>query len=990
MLKIIKAMLGVGKSAKSDTKKPTSDREKIEKYEHRYPPFPTGIPAIALEEIIESQHDLIKQIIASKGLSGKHNQEKVQTEIMDTITHYAEWVHLLPASEKQYFRSPGGLFRFGLENALFAIRHAERSMLTRATPEIRKDTETLWTHASFLAGLVSESIRTLSRVSVYSDSGLSWHPGVEPLYQWLQNNNIQSYHLRWSEVEDRAMSVTVAGKTIPPEQAKFLSTGEKTILATLMSALYDLDDLSNPIAKINQSVRYSLIERDLAADSSRYGKPAAGMHLAPWLIDGMRHLLKTKRWMINDGIGRVWYGHDGVYLVWPLAAHDIRHELRESKSPFLPNTDEILAEIMLDSDIISNNGNAGGYTFNIGIPQLNSQELKLVEAVRLTRKEVLFGSVEHEPDNRSFEIREEGDHENNSEPEIKESDATPIPPASNVEYESAATPDEHIKNDQDTGSKKSTKGKGKVTTEDLFGNPSKPSKKDKKNNQYEDDYAAQYEISEPDYSNYDFYPQSMEVNQELEKNPDLPTPDQNIEIEKNDDRFPVDETEIHSGNGLDNVPVDDQLVADLESYQEFIANAGIANMEERNHETQEVEETPEKSGQVEGENPAPVETMKEASGSALTDASEIEATPEKSGQVEGENPAPIETMKEASGSALTDASEIEATPEKSGQVEGENPAPVATIKGAPDDALTDASEVEAAPEKSGQVEGENPAPVATIKGAPDDALTDASEVEATPEKSGQIEGENPAPVAIIKDAPDSALTDASEVEATPEKSGQIEGENPAPVAIIKDAPDSALTDASTVNDKPVIDEKLAPKKVDRSPKDVIKKESAPDENAQTKPRTNAAQLLSTSASPQNQKEAPKKSVENLFDELMATPPSTKKTNEVKSGKSNSIFESIDSAPQKKKDKRQNSNARAKMMMDMLREKVPPEFKSRPAKGITKIQTIGVTEVDIKDCLSELKAAGYLELVEGREIAVENGKGNKEQRYFLVKADLING
>jgi hypothetical protein len=130
--------------------------------------------------------------------------------------------------------------------------------------------------------------------------------------------------------------------------------------------------------------------KDLAGDSQRYGKPVAGMHLAPWLIDSMRHLLGSQHWRVNAGSGRVWYGSDGVYLVWPLAANDLRSQLKANHSPFVPSTVEILAEILMGADIIVSNGEDNSYLFDIGVPQAESSALKYFTAVRLSNQEVLL------------------------------------------------------------------------------------------------------------------------------------------------------------------------------------------------------------------------------------------------------------------------------------------------------------------------------------------------------------------------------------------------------------------------------------------------------------------------------------------------------------------------------------------------------------------------------------------------------------------------
>jgi hypothetical protein len=47
------------------------------------------------------------------------------------------------------------------------------------------------------------------------------------------------------------------------------------------------------------------------------------------------------------------------------------------------------------------------------------------------------------------------------------------------------------------------------------------------------------------------------------------------------------------------------------------------------------------------------------------------------------------------------------------------------------------------------------------------------------------------------------------------------------------------------------------------------------------------------------------------------------------------------------------------------------------------------KMDLKDCVSVLKAAGLLEMIDGYETGLDCS-GKPLSRYFLVKADLLNG
>lgn len=414
MIKKIAAMFKKPKSQNARPldfeKKPIDAKEAtmdvFEEYAQRLPGFPLGIPVIPVELLIEKNMDMIKQIILARGLAGAHNQAEVEKKIMSPIRHLAEMTHLLPASEKNHFKLIGGLFAFCLELSLFSIRYAERRILTRSTPEIRKEEESLWAHAAFLNGLYCEAITALSKLSVYAeDIGIEWRPSGELLSKWLIDHQLERYHIRWSEEEERSTIYILMGKAIQKEQADILATGEKAIFKTLYAALQDQRDQSNPLSMIFATVKYKIMERDEWSHADRYGKPLAGMHLEPWLIDAMRHLVQKKRWSPNDENGRIWHGRDGVFLVWPLAAGDMQHELKTNECPFIPNTNEVLADILLEAGIVCRN-RLGGYVYDISVPVVDSADRKSLESLKIARPEILFVKTHHKPINEELCIHE--------------------------------------------------------------------------------------------------------------------------------------------------------------------------------------------------------------------------------------------------------------------------------------------------------------------------------------------------------------------------------------------------------------------------------------------------------------------------------------------------------------------------------------------------------------------------------------------------------
>ncbi len=490
-----KRNLNFEKTPIGKTKEPNLDV--FDEYSQRLPGFPLGIPVIPVELLIERNKEMINQIILARGLAGAHNKDEVEKKVMSPIRHLAEMTHLLPASEKNHFKLIGGLFAFCLEVSLFSIRYAERRILTRSTPEIRKEEESLWAHAAFLNGLFCEAIAALSKISVYAeDVGIEWRPGGELLYEWLVNNKLDRYHIRWNETEDRSTIYIMMGKAIQKEQSDIFAAGEKAIYKTLYAALQDQKDHSNPLANIFDTVRYKIMERDEWSHADRYGKPLAGMHLEPWLIDAMRHLVQKKRWTPNDENGRIWHGKDGVFLVWPLAGNDMQQELRVNECPFIPNTNEILADILLEAGVIKKN-KFDGYLYEISVPVVDSKEKKSLESIKLARPEILFVKTHHKPINEDLCINEHEEEVTKEEKEVKEE----------LEWQEVKNELEELKNTdrpKQSGNEKSQPdnevpdddGRENASSGSISTRESDGASEELTINQYDDDYAANYQPTE--------------------------------------------------------------------------------------------------------------------------------------------------------------------------------------------------------------------------------------------------------------------------------------------------------------------------------------------------------------------------------------------------------------------------------------------------------------------------------------------------------------
>ena len=86
----------------------------------------------------------------------------------------------------------------------------------------------------------------------------------------------------------------------------------------------------------------------------------------------------------------------------------------------------------------------------------------------------------------------------------------------------------------------------------------------------------------------------------------------------------------------------------------------------------------------------------------------------------------------------------------------------------------------------------------------------------------------------------------------------------------------------------------------------------------------------------------------------------------------------------------DQSGRATLILNRLK-KLSTEFLERKPGGITKVMGTGLknTKLELNDCVSVLKAAGLLELIDGFETGLDS-TGKPKSRYFLVKADLLDG
>lgn len=353
-----------------------------------------GFAVLTVEELLAANADIVVRIKLCYGA----DRESFETDVLALIRRYAAYVQLLPATADNYFSAPGGLLRLGLEAGFFSLQGTDAHIFSgRSTISTRRLLEPRWRHATFIAGLCCEVHRVLSHVIVTDANGEVWSGYLQPLSDWLIARSAVRYFLSWrpQAVETRGLGVFALPHVVPPEVLRYLSEGNAIIVPHLMASIGGM-----PIYRdhnvLDDLVRRSLalvIDRNLTANADRYGTPQFGSHLERYLVDALRRLASSSSaWVCNHEKSRVWFGQDGLFLLWPNAAEDVRKLLEADQLPGIPKAAETMLELLLAAEVFEAQ-DAAHSTWTIYPPSAKT----VLEAVKLTSAAILFAGIDPSP-----------------------------------------------------------------------------------------------------------------------------------------------------------------------------------------------------------------------------------------------------------------------------------------------------------------------------------------------------------------------------------------------------------------------------------------------------------------------------------------------------------------------------------------------------------------------------------------------------------------
>jgi conjugal transfer pilus assembly protein TraI len=361
---------------------------------HPYPPADPGFVCAPVGDILAEHDNLLARIRLCFGV----DQETFARDALALIEAYASYVHLLPATPDNYFRRPGGLLQLGLEVAFYALQGTDAHIFSgQSTITTRRQLEPRWRHATFIGGLCCELHRALASLIVVDADGNEWPAYLTPLATWLAERRVERYFVRWRAQarEARSLGLFALPHVVQPAVLQNLSAGNTVIVPHLLASVGGLPVYREPNV-LDSLVRRSLalvIDRNLKASADRYGSPQFGSHLERYLVDALRRLASAESaWVPNCEKSRIWYGSDGLFLLWPQCAADAQALLEADQLPGIPKSADTVLDLLLAAGVAEPRDSSHN-TWLIQPPGAKGP----LDAIKLTSPAILWSGPEASP-----------------------------------------------------------------------------------------------------------------------------------------------------------------------------------------------------------------------------------------------------------------------------------------------------------------------------------------------------------------------------------------------------------------------------------------------------------------------------------------------------------------------------------------------------------------------------------------------------------------
>ena len=372
----------------------------------RYPPIDPGLPAVPVGAVVASQGELIDRLRHVAGF----DEASFEHRCLMPIEGVARYIHLLPASGFEHFAGPGGLFRLCIEMALYSRQAAEdRVFVPSASAEMRRQFEPRCKYACFLAGLLTELHRPLGAMVVTDGAGRTWPAFLGSLDAWLRATGAGHYHVAWfgrPMASASAEGAAVFGDIVPKGALSWLNEASPGLVSEVFGAALGQSVPGVGVSTVLQATRQRVFHVEASTRRSRYGQLRIGHHLELHLIDAIRHRVAAGLWRANAREGPLWFGSDGLFLEWPLAAGTIREDVLRNGVTGIPLCAFTLADVLGRAGMLTE-ASPSNWLWRLHAGQ--SQASRCQTAVKFADPSSVLGYTEVMPADCSFGAPQPGE-----------------------------------------------------------------------------------------------------------------------------------------------------------------------------------------------------------------------------------------------------------------------------------------------------------------------------------------------------------------------------------------------------------------------------------------------------------------------------------------------------------------------------------------------------------------------------------------------------
>jgi conjugal transfer pilus assembly protein TraI len=341
---LLSRLRGGGAGGASAARTPAAEQETSAK---------AGIRAYSVEELLANHKDIIARIKLCYG----SDNATFEADLLAPIRRYTAYVNALPATRNSYFHRPDGLLRLGLETAFYALQATDSQIFAgRQTITNRRMLEPRWRRATFIAGLCGELYRCFNQFKVRDAQGQVWQPYLAPLTLWLHQRRSTHFMVQWMPgPERRAIGLYALPLVVPPATMEDLAFGNEVIVPNMLASISGLTTYHdhNVMDRLVQHAVALVIQRERCAPASDASPDEVPVHLARHILEAMRELVQSDHnWLPNAPRSRLWFGADGLFLVWPNGAADVIRLLADEQLPGAPDKPEVVLAILVAAGVV--------------------------------------------------------------------------------------------------------------------------------------------------------------------------------------------------------------------------------------------------------------------------------------------------------------------------------------------------------------------------------------------------------------------------------------------------------------------------------------------------------------------------------------------------------------------------------------------------------------------------------------------------------------